>query len=107
MMSDIDISPEAVERLAAHLDGNKWPRTAAVLRALSAKRTKVERERDEHLEASAKYLYDLTNTDAALAAERERVRVLEEALRWYAGDGSTYDGFNVGQRARTALGGTP
>lgn len=32
-----------------------------------------------------------------------RVAKLEEALRWYAGDGSTYDGIDVGLRAREAL----
>ena len=38
--------------------------------------------------------------DTDLQAEIERLR---EALRWYAGDGSTYDGIDVGQRARAAL----
>lgn len=39
-----------------------------------------------------------------------RIRMLEaeraeayDALRWYAGDGSTYDGIDVGQKARAVL----
>jgi Zn ribbon nucleic-acid-binding protein len=34
-------------------------------------------------------------------SENERLRA---ALEWYAGDGSTYDRIDVGQRARAALG---
>jgi hypothetical protein len=33
----------------------------------------------------------------------EEVARLRAALEWYAGDGSTYDGIDVGQRAREAL----
>lgn len=47
---------------------------------------------------------------AELAASQARVTALEAeiarlraALEWYAGDGSTYDGIDVGQRARQAL----
>jgi hypothetical protein len=34
--------------------------------------------------------------------ERQLVRA-REALKWYAGDGSTIDGIDVGQKARAAL----
>jgi hypothetical protein len=33
----------------------------------------------------------------------EEIARLRAALEWYAGDGSTYDGIDVGQRAREAL----
>ncbi len=38
----------------------------------------------------------------ALKAESQ-VAEAKAALRWYAGDGSTYDGIDVGQRARSTL----
>jgi len=39
-----------------------------------------------------------------LAEGADEIERLRETLRWYAGDGSTYGGIEVGQRARTALG---
>ena len=46
---------------------------------------------------------ELTTLRSALARAEEREAGLVAALEWYAGDGSTYDGIDVGQRARAAL----
>lgn len=40
--------------------------------------------------------------DRADEAERQLAEA-RAALEWYAGDGSTYDGIDVGQRARAVL----
>lgn len=62
---------------------------------------------DAHIcQQAADYLVRAERAESELAVIRERATVLVEALRWYAGDGSTYDGIDVGQRARAALANT-
>lgn len=64
------------------------------IRELEAENRRLAKERDEFRSLYA-HLSVYTTT-------------LTEALKWYAGDGSTYDGIDVGQRARKALyGDTP
>jgi hypothetical protein len=45
----------------------------------------------------------LRDKEIILEARLKRIEELERALRWYAGDGSTYDGIDIGQRARAVL----
>ncbi|WP_262027585.1 hypothetical protein [Microvirga sp. Mcv34] len=59
------------------------------IRELEAENRRLTKERDEFRSLYAHLsVYNTT---------------LTQALKWYAGDGSTYDGIDIGQRARSAL----
>lgn len=60
----------------------------------------VQRATDERLT----YLKHAERKARARADRAEhQLAKAQEALKWYAGDGSTYDGIDIGQRARSAL----
>ena len=73
MTADLDLSPEAVERLAKrhalHVS-SKYP-TAATLRALSAENTRLRAERDEQRERAEEAESEITRAQEQVSAEFE------------------------------------
>lgn len=94
---------DIVELLRDLLSAELPPNRRAIIEGAA---DEIERLRRENLHLRQRSI-DL-NSACASGLRREQaandeIERLREALRWYAGDGSTYDGIDIGQRARAAL----